>query len=99
MLHGNAEVDIAMRLAVFRAHPAAVHILKAQHIQWFRLELVAVVALPNLVFRIVGSEKNKLPWLAVAGRRSQPHAIYDILNILLTDRLVSVLTHGEAPCC
>lgn len=65
MLHGNAEVDVTMRLAVIRAHPTAVYILDTQHIQRCRLEPVAVVALPDLLFRIVRGEKKKLPWLAV----------------------------------
>ena len=99
MLHGNAEVDVTMRFAVFGTHPAAAHILETKYIQRHRLEPVAVVALPDLLFRIVGGEKKKLPWLAVAGRRSQPHAVHDILNILLADRLFRVLTHGEALRC
>ena len=99
VLHGNAEVDVTMGLAVIRTHPAAAHILETQYIHRCRFEPVAVVALPDLLFRIVGGKKKKLPRLAVAGRRSQPHAIHDILNILLTDRLVRVLTHGEALRC
>lgn len=96
---GDAQVDVAMRLAVIRPHPTMVYILHTEHIHRRRLEPVAVVALPCLLLGLVRGEEQEAPRLSVACGGSQTHAFHDISDVSLADRLVGVFSAREPLLC
>ena len=99
VLHGNAEIDVAMRFVVVGTNPIVVHVLHAQHIHRCCLKPVAVVASTNLFLCLIRGDHEKLPWLSVAGRRSQSHTVHDIVDVSFADRFVRKLSRREALCC
>ena len=65
MLHGNAEVDVAMVLVIICTHPSIIKALEANHKHRHIDEPWTVVALPHLLLAFFRSNYQELPWLKV----------------------------------
>lgn len=96
MLGSDSHVDVAVLLVVVAACPALAVVLHAHDVERSSAEPIAVVCLPELFLSLLAAHHDKLPRLAVNGRRSQSDALEDVCQVVVAHRLVGIFASREA---
>lgn len=96
MLHGDGDIDVAMRLAV-GTHPFLFVQHGSKDVERRFVEPRTCITRLKLFPTLLAANDAELPGLLIHGRRSQLHTFLDVCHFLLLYRFAEICTATIAP--